>query len=350
MSELNLQEMNKSVEYEIRVINNTSDFLTLDSNFEYQGNIYKSNMLICKGMPICKELRNWDDIVDVYNKNSDELKVRPYYEGSLIRIYYDDNKWNVSTNRCIDAFKSYWRTHISFGQLFKEYIEQKQNIIFSDFLNKLDKNIKYYFLFTSSKVGYVSPSSTDNLYLIFGLNYENEIVSNLCVDGVELFEYKSLDEIQDGFTNKNLNGAILESSNKRYCLFHPLYQKKKDLFGNHKFLGRRLIEMDDNERASVIEMYGQQSQYAKYFEQIHHAKLQFCKLAHATYIQRYIQKNFVEVDSFLHHFVKQIHHMYTQNHKPTYLEDVIVLFNNTNDDSKFLYLRKYLSKEIGGFL
>ena len=57
------------------------------------------------------------------------------HEGCLIRVYFANNDWRISTQRKIDAFKSRWSSQKSFGMLFVEAFTAEYN---------RNENLKYY--------------------------------------------------------------------------------------------------------------------------------------------------------------------------------------------------------------
>lgn len=320
--------------------------ISLESPFVVQGNIYdeNNNSIVCHGVPVSKDLKNLENLEKVFQNGS--YQARPFYEGSLLRIFYFENKWNVATSRKLSAFESKWGSMTSFGELFEEYLKKDYNTTFELFCESLSIEYNYYFLFTSEAVFYIHPSSSSTLRLMYVKDKNGKLVDDDIL-GVPKFEYFSIQEIKEKFEKNEILGIVLENQNERYCLFSDNYQSKKKIYGNNKFLAARILELSDEEKQKFLEYFPQS---AKYFELIHQAKLAFCKNAHRVYVQRYIQKIFVEVDPSLNHFVKSLHANFKENKKPTYYEDVILFFLNKTPESKFSYLRKYLPKNIGGHI
>ena len=85
----------------------------------------------------------YDSVDDKYTGVIDEQKVKinMYFDGSLIKLYYYDNKWNMSTSSHFDASKNSWASKKSFLELFIEALPYSYNINdYDTFLNTLDKN------------------------------------------------------------------------------------------------------------------------------------------------------------------------------------------------------------------
>jgi len=114
-------------------------------DFNCKSIIYDKDTL----MPIVSQYNNI-----LYNENAikftetvnwDNVVVQKCYEGTLIIVFNHNNKWYVSTRRCLDANESIWVKNNSYGQLFTEAIEGK--FTFDD----LDPNYCYHFILVHHK-------------------------------------------------------------------------------------------------------------------------------------------------------------------------------------------------------
>jgi len=127
-----------------------------------RGVVFHGDKLVMKGFPFTYEytidnnLKNiQDDILPIF----DQCSFYDSYEGSLIRMFYFNNKWYLSTNKKLDAFRSKWASKESFGSFFKIALESEienndrlrnalkdtQDVI-SSFQDILDKDKQYMFL------------------------------------------------------------------------------------------------------------------------------------------------------------------------------------------------------------
>ena len=68
---------------------------------------------------ICNE----QSIVALHNKK--DIKATECYDGTTVLLFYYNNRWNISTSRCIDAYSSYWNPRKSFGEMFEECLKIK---------------------------------------------------------------------------------------------------------------------------------------------------------------------------------------------------------------------------------
>jgi hypothetical protein len=74
------------------------------------------------------------------NLDKNNLYVEKSIEGTLIRIFYYNNDWIVSTKKCINASKSKWLSDKSFLELFEDCVSKY------NFMEKLNKSYCYSFI------------------------------------------------------------------------------------------------------------------------------------------------------------------------------------------------------------
>lgn len=68
---------------------------------------------------------NADAIKFLQDKNWNDVRVFPCYEGTTITVFNHNGKWYRCTRKCIDAYSSYWIPNVSYGKLFDDTIEGK---------------------------------------------------------------------------------------------------------------------------------------------------------------------------------------------------------------------------------
>jgi hypothetical protein len=214
-------------------------------------------------------------------------------DGVTIRIFWRGNKWNFSTNKLINAYKSHWFSiKDSIGTMFEKYIEDNKT-----FYKRLDKTKSYIFSIISKSTSLVGLSLLINsklekpiiIYIATFDNYGNEIEDDKFND-VPYFTNSLTDEqIKNSnyifkpqtrkFTDimellKTLNGtseelflgyiAKIKIENpkkelgrifKRLKIENPLFTYLKKLFGNTKNLCLRYSEL----------LIGREQTFEKYF-------------------------------------------------------------------------------------
>jgi len=74
------------------------------------------------------------------NTDWSNIVVQTCYEGTMILVYHFNDKWYISTRRCIDASSSIWVRGMSYSTMFMDTIEGKFK------LEDLDTNYCYHFV------------------------------------------------------------------------------------------------------------------------------------------------------------------------------------------------------------
>jgi T4 RnlA family RNA ligase len=109
----------------------------------------------CRGIIFDKNLqcvcRPFDKFFNVQESLAAEIdwasaQVQEKIDGSLMKIWYYDNEWHLSTNGIIDAFKSNTPIGYSFGDLFLKAVNVTN---LSTFCENFDKDYTYCFELTS---------------------------------------------------------------------------------------------------------------------------------------------------------------------------------------------------------
>lgn len=88
-------------------------------------------------------------------QNIDEWHIRYSMEGTLIRVFYYDNEWYISTHKKLNAFKSRWSCRDTFGDIFRMGLQEVfgsecESDVLQEFLARLDKSKIYVFLLRSN--------------------------------------------------------------------------------------------------------------------------------------------------------------------------------------------------------
>ena len=104
---------------------------------------YKVISYTCSN-PLCNKEAQYYLINQLNNNNNESLNVFKCYEGSLLSLFNHNNKWFLSTRRCLDANDSMWN-NVSHYKMFHDVLD-KENITFDEFTNRLNPNFGYYFV------------------------------------------------------------------------------------------------------------------------------------------------------------------------------------------------------------
>jgi hypothetical protein len=75
-----------------------------------------------------------------------EYKVEVFFEGSIVKLFFYKDKWNIATSKHIEGHKNKWTSKKTYDILFAEAIQKTYNTKNNDFYKILDKNYCHTFL------------------------------------------------------------------------------------------------------------------------------------------------------------------------------------------------------------
>ena len=123
---------------QVRLVDSNSNGLELFSYINWgehsdkdvdkcRGVIFKDNSLVLRSYPSTKEIIPNDfGIVETdLLKYPEKCTFFNAHEGAMIRVFYNDDKWYISTNKKLDAFTSKWASKDSFGYSFLQALENE---------------------------------------------------------------------------------------------------------------------------------------------------------------------------------------------------------------------------------
>lgn len=291
---------------------------------QLKGAIYNDETCIFEGRPI----------VQMYTTDSYPIddarmprRITESIEGSIIRIFFADNQWFISTTRKLNAFQSRWGGKDSFGILlsqslehrystcleFKEWIESSDvnstHSILDKFLSLLQREQVYEFILECTKQTrrVCTPKSFPKLYLI------NENIS-LPLPSPKEYNFSS---IRDAFTLVDNSdpfqfaGLFLDFGSEYIHLVSHEYKRWLKVRGNTPNLLIRYLELHRNDATeSITDLRELCTEYRNEFEQYNRIISQICQELFDYYIDRYIRKTFVFVSPEYHLILKKCHQDY----------------------------------------
>jgi len=338
----------------------------LETEFYYQGAITTiDDDCVAEGYSVAKEIDELPKFQQVIcDSFGSGLILRPYLEGFVVRIYYFEDNWFISTNKCLDAYTSNYNSEKSFGDMFEEilksYIErdyvendieldiEKGLNLTDEFLGNLDKECCYFILVGHPELKTTIKINSPYMYLLYATKYIDgclNIINNIpFIPSIHNISCSSMNKTSIENENK---GFVLETYNRRYVWFKPSFKyiRKRN---SHKSMASFILDlMDDKKQCQeYFEIY---PEHQKYLQEINDAKVEFCKEAHQLYITRHIRKTFIETSNkSLHYFVSDkanennLFAIYLQKRQRMFLDDIIRIFDEYPRTSKFIFLRSFL--------
>lgn len=205
--------------------------------------------------------------------NLDNLYYENAYEGTLVRLYYYENKWMLATKKCMDASKSKWISDKNFSELFNECVQ------YYDFLDKLNTSYCYSFIIMHPEnkivVNYTVPNvvhiSTRDLTTLYEVDVDIGIQKSerVKVPREYLNDFIAKIETEQLLTHEGY--MLIDLTFNRYKYKNNYYSEVRNLWGNTNNRFYRYLEMrkDVNVLQQYINFYPQDlEKFRKYEEDI----------------------------------------------------------------------------------
>lgn len=204
-----------------------------------------TNKLIHYSFPKAYDGLTEEDGTDYYSKPLDKFRTEILIEGTMIKLFYYNDEWNIATSRMIDAVYSHWGSEKSFKELFLETCALKETSLSFDLL---DKNYCYSYILQHPEItiGYditipwIVPFNRVNTTTL-------EEESYMTYYGVNY----SLEQLQTELSY-NKNFMIITEDNKRIKMISKEYKYAKDLLNNTPSIKWAYLEAIKNEMSDVF--------------------------------------------------------------------------------------------------
>lgn len=293
--------------------------------------------IVCYSFNRCVEFNNgFNPII-----NLDNFRLEKAYEGSLMRVYFYDNKWNISTKRCLDANNAYWISDKSFYELFIECLPTNFNIY--DILNK---NYCYSFLLCHPNNNIITKDKPHLIHLntrnIENLNIvEHDLGFNKPYIYTE-YNKNNINELFDKLDNEYEGYIIIDNYDNRQKIEGKMYRFLKDLWGNTNNRIYRYFELRKYEN-DLINYLTYFKDDALFFKNIEVDLINFFKKIHNLYIERHVKKNKLYLDYPYSVILYNLHGFYISNKKPILYSDVVQYINSLNISILYRYYLSYVN-------
>lgn len=273
----------------------------------------KTNKLLCKPFNHIKEYP------DQYEYDGD-FTVEECIDGTLIKLYFYNNTWQIATNKCIDANKATWLSSKTFMILFCEV--QKKCLDYK----MLDTNCCYLFTLIHPENRNIVRYNEKMLYHIYTYDLKNneEIDVDIGVQKPCKFNYdikRIVHECQylplrtEGFIVKDKHG-------NRTKIQSSLFLKAKQLKGNNPdMIYRCVVLYSKNLQQEFLEFF---PEYTEYVSMIENMMLKMSYMLHQEYLNVFVKKRFIPVKKSHMLILKHLHNEYKVNKTPTTHHTVLV--------------------------
>lgn len=322
-----------------------------------------TDTVICKSLPYTTEIENLDD-EQFNNLPWDDYDIYPAIEGSLVRLFYFNHQWIISTNRKIDAFSSYWSSRFSFGQLFLNHLlniyPNQINHVLEYFYSKLDKTNTYFFLIQSNYENRVVCNVADPKLYYVGkyVNHDYSILNREPFDNENSIpqihkittEIKNTHDLKDYIMGHVLpfetQGVLLfhKSKNEQIKIYHPEYRRYWRIRNNVPNLQLRYLQLRLGPEEELSQFFTLYPRFRMIADRIENDILDIARLIYHAYVNRFIRKQYVSIPRDMYHILKTAHewHIQDRTHNKIYFHKIMSFVNEQEPGLLLGIIRKFL--------
>ena len=266
--------------------------------------------------------------------NIKTLRFYDSYEGTLIRLFYNDinNKWYISTHRKLNAEKSRWGSSETFGDKFKSIIPE-------NFYTTLNKDLHYMFLLTPNENNRIVCNTT-NLVLHIG-TYDSQF--NLTTDyniGVPRPTEHKFNTYEDFIIHlqtktdiTKIQGLIIHDENTQtnIKIYNEKYYEYYKVRNNVPSIMFRYLQLrnDDNMKNKMHKLY---PKHVTRFAEYENALWNIADKLFNCYMNRFVKKIHTTVSPQENVILKTCHGWHLQNKQTNKMskEKVMEIMNGFN--------------------
>jgi hypothetical protein len=287
-------------------------------DIDHPGWIYNNEKeLVCRSFEHTPEIEYTPELV----MKDTEWDFFASVEGTLLRIFYDKERWFCSTKKQIDVFRP-CGTKQTIGNKLQEILD----ISFLEFCEELDKNYIHTFILSYDRwvckphncLYYTGSFTRDGIHTWL---YTTSLPTFETIHTIiNPLEYQGIICI-----NKMTNKIIKVLSSEYICLKH--------IRGTNTLMERYLSLRGSPMVSELEELY---PEYSVYFETIEKGMLELAHKLHVLYMKRYVNKWYVDVSNEYLCVLQECHRKYRAKEceKVTYGEVLNVLSNQSVSNLK----------------
>ena len=248
-------------------------------------------------------------------------------EGSLLRLFFHEDVWHLSTHKRIDAFGSYWSSDRSFGDLFIDALEyyftegpgkgllsyESRDHLFDVFCNTLDRESVFTFLLRTNKDTRIvcRPPEHPTVYFAGQFYHGMRLEGNpTLIEWPTRVHFPTVEGLRDFVSTLDPNdyqGVIVFMTNQTvFKVMVPNYLELAKIRGCEPSFYRAYLRLrDDNTKIqSALTLFPEKRETMKNIE------TDIVKLATRLayfYAKRYIHKEHVVVNKHYYYLMRTAH-------------------------------------------
>ena len=278
-----------------------------------RGVVFNGDKVVMNGFPYTYEYTEDDaNIEPIF----DQCSFYDSYEGSLIRMFYFDDRWYTSTNRKLDANKSKWSSIESFGHYFKvalefevENNEKLRSSISGDdskdiverFQSTLNTNHQYMFLLLNNEQNRIvcdSPKSPTVFHVGTFIDGTLSMEENINIPYPRQHHFEKISELYDYINSIDIHtkqGVILFAPNNvQYKIYNREYYDLYKVRGNEPSIKFRYLQVRMDKRYNNLLHYLYPTS-SNLFDEYENSIYAIGKKIYQAYFDRFIKNEYITV-------------------------------------------------------
>jgi hypothetical protein len=300
---------------------------------EYRGIVKRGDKVVCKTFGYITEVSSAErERVKSMLSGFNQSRVFSAQEGATLRVYWDGEKWRLSTHRKIDAFTSKWGkiTGKSFGEMFMDALltenvdgKYRPEDLFSSFCETLDKTRVYAFLVRNtrdSRIVCVEPVRP-KMYFIGMFDQKTGFLLQGNDSGIEYpptLEFATPDTMLDYVDNVDVaqtSGVVVYMPNgTQLKVTSPHYLQFFNVRGNEPSVKFRYLQIR-GDKSMVGMLYNLYPESIPTFE-LYESTIETVKTRiHRAYVDRYVNREYVRVPKPEFSIMESAHNWHLSNKK-----------------------------------
>ena len=342
---------------------NDTDFLK-----SCRGVIFHGDKLAFKAYPYTDEYsdKDCDQLKDILTDDYSKYQFYDAHEGCLIRVFYFNDKWYVTTHRKLDAFRSKWGSKESFGEIFKtailhEYKKEDSKLhaklgqvedetVYETFLNSLNKEFSYMFLIRNTFENRIvcAASATYTVYNAGTYNSNHDFImeNDSCIPYPTKHTFSTFDQLREHVNKAGFESTagiiIFGENNKQWKLLNHEYVTLFEARGNEPSIKFRYLQvrMDKDKTNALYFLY---PRYADTFDDYENTIYDVARSINNNYIRRFIKKKYVTVPTEEYVVMKACHtwHLEDRGKNRISLRKVFELLNQQSPTNLNKMIRRF---------
>ncbi|BAU80108.1 putative RNA ligase [Tokyovirus A1] len=256
---------------------------------------------------VCRSFPFTPEISEVPTGNEFIKSAHWSEEGTVLRVFWNNERWYISSHRLIDCTNRRWSSKKNFGELFDDCVPR------SELSSVLDKNFVYVFLLQHPENRIVSNFETPRLLHVQTLRSNGETLE----EAEHILEHPNITYPEAVNLDENLaelaqnppqgkNGILFSLQNGTYSkVVSAEYTRKRNIRGNEPSLSLRYLNLSklESKRDSeeLLQMFPERK---KEITEVQEDIERLNSYLYSLYRQRYISKESTILPKDEHNIIK----------------------------------------------